>query len=214
MNDISPSTDCYGDSLLRCSPEKCIADVFRDDGILNCPPPKCSDESNCVNHEKPTVISVSGGSSSGSGSGTSGTAHIVVPIVVVIAVLIGLLCCCKKKKAATNSQPPNSAHVEELRPTARSDLDSYLEFQDVRRIPAGTDSDMETHDVRNVPFLPNQRDNRFEPNAPQEEHSGPMPLVPPSHRYDRSTPSAPYASRDDPPAYDSLFNSNTKSAYK
>ncbi|KAG4077002.1 hypothetical protein HA402_015989 [Bradysia odoriphaga] len=183
-------SDCFGSSLLRCSPEKCISDLFRDDKILNCPPPGCLDESNCVNHEKPIIISVRGESSNSSGSGS---AHIIVPVVIVIAVLTGILCFCKKKKTTTNSHPPNSEHVEELRPTARSDLDSYLEFQD----------------VRNIPTVPNQHNYRSVPYAAQEEHIGPMPLVPPDQRHDRPMPTAPPCGfKDDPPPYDTLFNAS------
>lgn len=142
-----------------------------------------------MNHEKPAIVSVSGESSPGS----SGSAHIIVPVVIVIGVVIGLLCFCKKAKTATNSQPSNSEHVEELRPTARSDLDSYLEFQD----------------VRNIPTVPNQHHYRSAPYAAEEEHSGPMPLVPPDQRYDRPMPSAPPCGfKDDPPPYDTLFNPN------
>lgn len=176
--------------MLRCSPEKCISDVFRDDEILNCPPPGCSDESKCVNNEKPHVVSVKGESSDSSGS-----AHIIVPVVVVlVAALIGVACFCKKNKTTTNSQSPDGEHVEELRPTARSDLDSYLEFQDVRPIP----------------LVPEQQHYRPMPLVPEEgEHRGPMPLVPPDQRYDRPMPSAPpIGFKDDPPPYDALFNTN------
>lgn len=172
--------------MLRCSPEKCISDVFRDDKILNCPPPGCLDESNCVNNEKPHVVSVKDKSSDSSGS-----AHIIVPVViVVVATLTGILCFCKKKKSTTNSQSPDGQHVEELRPTARSDLDSYLEFQDVRSLP-------EQQQYRTMPLLP------------EEEHRGPMPLVPPDQRYDKPMPSAPPGGyHDDPPPYDALFSAN------
>lgn len=165
-----------------------------NDEILNCPPPGCSDESDCVNYEKPQVISVKTGSGSSSSS-----AHIIIPVViVVVAALIGILCVCKKKKTATNSQRPNDDHVEELRPTARSDLDSYLEFQD----------------VRHVPLVPTQEHYRPMPLVPPEpRHEMPMPYVPPQQRHEMPMPSAPPCGfKDDPPPYDALFNAPNKRA--
>lgn len=182
---IPSLTDCYGNSLLRCSAEKCISDVFRDDKILNCPPPGCSDESDCINNEKPRAVSIGGGGVGGDES--HGVAHIVIPLVVlIIAAFIGILCFYKKNKSTTNSQGADGDHVEELRPTTRSDLDSYLEFQDVRPIP----------------MVPEQQ-----PYRPAEDNRT-MPLVPPEERYDRPMPSAPPSFKDDPPPYDALFSSN------
>lgn len=174
--------------MLSCSPEKCIGSIFRDDKIINCPPPGCLDESGCVNNEKPHIVSVKKESSDSSGS-----THIIVPlVVVVIAALIGILCFCKKKKTTTNSQGPNGEHVEETRPSARSDLDSYLEFQDVRPMP----------------LVPEQQHYRPTP-LPVAEQGGLMPLVPPDQRYDRPKPSAPTSDfNDDPPPYDALFSAD------
>lgn len=176
---------------MNCSPEKCISDVLVNDNILNCPPPKCSDESNCVNNEKPNVVSVKSGSSDSSSS-----AHIIVPIVVlVVAALICIVCFCKKKKPSTNSETRDE-HVQELRPTTRSDLDSYLDFQDVRPVPV-----QQQHHYRPMPLVPEERDR-------------PMPLVPPEQRsHERPMPSAPPSGfKDDPPPYDALFSTPSKRA--
>lgn len=154
---------------MQCSREKCISDVLSNDKILNCPPPGCSDESDCINNEKAHVTSTSINGNSSSSSSTS-SAYIIVPIVVIVlGALAWIVLCFKKKKPTTNTNEHNNdEHVQELRPTTRSDLDSYLEFQDVRPVPLG---------------------------APQQ-HERPMPSAP------------PIGFKDDPPAYDALFNSN------
>lgn len=166
--------------MLRCSSEKCISEELRDDTILNCPPPRCLDESDCVNHEKPSMISVPDDLSDSS-------QYIVPAVVVAIVALIGVLCFCKKKKAAASSQRSDDGHVEELRPTAQSDLDTYLEFQDVR---------------------PEQQHSRMPmPSVPEGQHRMQFPLVPPDQQYDRPMPSAPLSGyNDNPPPYDALFN--------
>ncbi|KAJ6644667.1 hypothetical protein Bhyg_09636 [Pseudolycoriella hygida] len=173
-------TQCYGSSRLRCSQQKCISDVFRDDEIINCPPPDCLDENNCKNYEKPSVVLIS------SQSESSGTAHIIVPLVIlVIAALAVIMFFCKKKKTTANSQRANTDHIAELRDTTRSDLDSYLEFEDVGTIP-----------------------RRPMPLRPGDEYRH-MPLVSPDRQYDGPMPSAPpIGLKDDPPPYDELFNTN------
>lgn len=109
---------------------------------------------------------------------------------MVVTVLFGILCFCKKKKTTTDSERPTE-HVQELRPTARSDLDSYLDFQDVRPMP----------------LVAEQQHYRPMPLVPEEQHRG--LLMPQDQGYNRVMPSAPPGGfSDDPPPYDALFSSN------
>lgn len=114
---------------MACSSVKCIADVFQNDGILNCPPPGCSDEIGCKNNETSHVVYVEIDDSYVPPSATE--LYIVMSLVVVIVCsLICLIFCCKKRKPTVNSQQRNNN--ERPHPSVVSDFDSYLEFQSVR----------------------------------------------------------------------------------
>lgn len=90
--------DCLQPNSFQCSDQMCIHQKYFNDGNINCPYPKCSDESSCYNK---TIGIPQVGSSKRAIIG-----GIAAAVVLAVLVPITICCCCEfcRKGAVSRGQ--------------------------------------------------------------------------------------------------------------
>ncbi|KAG4077031.1 hypothetical protein HA402_016018 [Bradysia odoriphaga] len=114
--------DCSRNTL-ECQPNKCIAKIFENDTVLNCPPPGCLDEPSLAEHCKAKPIY------------QAPSSHILAisALTSLFMVMFGIVTCwyCFKFRHCWNDNQTNNPNASSRSGTSRPDM----EFQTIR-IPA------------------------------------------------------------------------------
>lgn len=185
--------------MFQCDSKKCINGDLRNDGIINCPPPRCLDEKWCRSRYS-NVFIVS--------KKEKPTSFPFLPIVIVVVTALAMTICCYMLKKTSQ----NLGHVEQPQPTIRPCRDSYVGLQNMPMPPQNQHQQHQPFVVGEkqlrepMTLVPsNQQHVRPMPTAPPIE---PMPSVSPNQQRDRPMPSG--VNLEDPPPYHSLFIDDNK----